>query len=137
MSRAAAAAAYKDGPLPSGCPPSDAPFAEDAVFLRLVTTNPPAAADFRSGHAEGKKKPKKCDDCRWMACSVWKVGTPRERLADLAKLPNLSDKKFVAFINVKASYGHMMPHDTDANHVSFWMYASFKPEGAVSKTEPL
>ena len=72
-----------------------------------------------------------------MACSVWVETTPREKLGDLTKLPNLSDKKFVAHIQVNSSCGHIKPHAKDQQHISFWMYEEFEVENAVVKVESL
>jgi hypothetical protein len=72
-----------------------------------------------------------------MACSVWLESTAPERLADLAKLPNLSDKKFVAHFAVDPRCGKIKPHKKDKEHLSFWMRESFDPQVAVTKMVPL
>jgi hypothetical protein len=135
-SKGALSSSYKGGSLPERCPPEDAINAPDGHLLRLVAQNPCTADDFRSGHAEGKKQPKKCDMCVWMAYSFWVETTPKEKLADLAKLPNLRDKKFIAVVKVNASCGMVKPHQ-DKEHLSFWMRDSFEPEKAVADAIPL
>jgi hypothetical protein len=128
---------YKGHPLPADCPPVDASDAGDGIVLRLVVTDPPTASDFLSGHVEGKTQPKKCDDCRWRACSVWDAGTPYEVLSGLAKLPNLRDKKFIARVKVSKQCGRLKPFDSDPRHMSFWMRQSFLPEKAIDRVDPL
>ena len=63
--------------------------------------------------------------------------TPREKLSDLTKLPNLQEMKFIAFIKVDGSSGELKPHDNNSNHLSFWMYAGYKAENSVLKVAPL
>jgi hypothetical protein len=87
MAGAAEKLIYKGHPLPDDCPPVDATGPPEGIFLRLVRSKNITADDFRSGHAEGKKQPTKCDDCRWRACSVFAETTPTEKLADIAKYP--------------------------------------------------
>ena len=132
MAKAGSNNGYRGGPLPAHCPPSDAKDATDGIYLRLVVGNPCTLDDFRSGHAEGRRKPKSCDDCTWMA-SVWLDSTAPERLADLAKLPNLSDRKFVVHVAVDSTCGKVKPHKKDKEHLSFWMRESFEPHKAVTK----
>jgi hypothetical protein len=96
---------YKGNPLPEGCPPSDSVTVPAGYLLRLVSTNPCTADDFRSGHAEGKNQPRKCDLCTWLSCSVWTADTPLEDLAGLAKLRTLSHMKFVARFKVTGLEG--------------------------------
>jgi hypothetical protein len=127
---------FREHPLPPSCPPADATLIE-AKVLRLVASQTPTAEHFRSCRAEGKPKPKKCDDCLWTACSVWRENTPREKLQDLAKLPNHSDKKFVATVKITKASGYTKPHTKDANHLSFWMYEEFDIMGAIEKVESL
>lgn len=128
---------YRGGPLPDACPPSDATDATTGTYLRLVRADPCTLEDFRSGHAEGKRKPQKCDMCTWMACSVWVESSAFERLADLAKLPTLSDKKFIAYFSVDPSCGKIKPHKKEKQHLSFWMRESFEPHKAITKMVPL
>lgn len=128
---------YRGGPLPTNCPPNDAADAASGTFLRLVATKPCTLDDFRSGQSEGRRKPKNCDDCTWLACSVWLDTTKLEKLSDLAKLPNLSDKKFIAQIKVDPACGKVKPHPKDKEHLSFWIRESFEPHKAVIKIIPL
>ena len=125
---------FKGGaPLPPDCPPPDAIDVPKGVYLRLVAAKPTTADDFRSGHAEGKKKPDKCDECTWRACSVWVETTKLEKIAGLTKLRTLSDKKFIAFIEVDDKCGKIKPHPKDKEHLSFWMRKSFIVEKAIIK----
>lgn len=128
---------YRGGPLPEDCPPIDSEDVAAGYLLRLVSSNPSTAQDFRSGHAEGKNQPKTCDICRWMSCSVWTADTPHENLAGLAKLKTLSHMKFVARFKVTGSEGKIKPHEKDPRHLSFWIRESFAPENAVEEYKPL
>jgi hypothetical protein len=128
---------YKGGPLPLGCPPPDSVDVPKGFLLRLVPTNPCTAEHFRSGHAEGKNQPSKCDLCTWMSCSVWSADTPHEVLAGLTLLKNLSHMKFVARFKVAGSEGKIRPHDKDQRHLSFWMRESFAAASAVEEHIPL
>jgi hypothetical protein len=78
-----------------------------------------------------------CPECVWRACSVWSDDTAPERLAGLAKLPNLRDKKFIAHVNVGPACGKMKPQPKDHQHISFWMLKSFAPEKAVTAVDSL
>jgi hypothetical protein len=131
----AAVKQYREKPLPAACPPNDASDASNSVVLRLVTSNPPATDDFRSCQAEGKKKPHKCDDCTWCACSVWLSSTKREVITGLTKLANHRNKKFIAHVQINSASGKTKPHDGDGNHIRFWMYESFDPVSATVKIE--
>lgn len=131
------AQAYKDAPLPNGCPPGDAQAVSKRLVLRLVPANPASEDDFRSHAAKGKGCPKKCDPCRWAACSVFAATTKKEKLAGLAKLPNLSHMRYVAYVEIDESAGKAKPWPDDQEHISFWAYASFDAPGAVKKMEPL
>ena len=124
-------------PWPASCPPSDATAPIDGVLLRLVTSATPTADDFSVGSSEQRKKPQNCDLCRWLACSVWLAATPRNRLSALTRLPKLRDRKYIAFLKVGPDAGRQKPHDTDPNHISLWMYATFDPKLNIQKTEPL
>lgn len=128
---------YKDNPLPMECPPPDAQDAFAGVVLRLVTTNPPTADDFRSGRSEGKKKPQKCDDCTWCACSVWLSSTKKEVVTGLTKLANHKNKKFIAYLDINPATGKTKPHEGDGNHIRLWMYENFDPAKNISKVEPI
>jgi hypothetical protein len=129
---------YKGGPLPAECPPGDSVDVPGGYLLRLVPNNPCNADDFRSGHAEGKKQPKRCPDlCTWMSCSVWVENTQHEDLAGLAKLKTLSHMKFIARFKVTGTEGKVRPHDKDSRHLSFWMRESFAPDAAVEEYIPL
>jgi hypothetical protein len=68
---------------------------------------------------------------------MWLETTPREKLADLAKLPNHSDKKYIAHVQVHEDAGRIKPHDTNGDHISFWMYEDFDVQAAVKKVEAL
>jgi hypothetical protein len=124
---------YKDQDTlwPADCPPNDALSVPHGVYLRLVSANPATAADFQSGHVGGKTRPKKCDECRWRAGSVFLSTTLHDKLAGMVKLPNLSSMKFIAHVQVTKTCGRLKPHDKDKDHLSFWMYNSFHPETAV------
>jgi hypothetical protein len=130
---------YKDQDTlwPAECPPNNSLSVPLGVYLRLVPANPVTAADFQSGHTCGKKRPKKCDECTWRACSVWLSTTLHEKLAGLTKLPNLSDMKFIAHVEITIPCGKIRPHNKDKDHLSFWMHNSFYPEKAVIKIMPL
>jgi hypothetical protein len=128
--------AYKDQDdlWPTNCPPTDAKSIPHGVYLRLTSANPATKDDFRSGHAEGKKRPKKrCDECTWRACSVWVESTSQDKLAGLAKLPTLSNKKFIVHFRVSSAAGMVKPHHKDKEHLSFWMHQSFEPEKLIIK----
>ena len=101
--------------------------------MRLVRSTNVCANDFRSCHAEGKRQPKKCDECRWHACSVWVEATPFEKLADLVKLPNLTEMKFIAHISVTATSGCIKPHEKDKQHISFWIVTSFRRKSLLQR----
>jgi hypothetical protein len=131
----AAVREYREKPLPAACPPSDASDAPKGTVLRLVANSPPVQDDFRSGRAEGKKKPKRCDDCTWCACSVWLSSTKKEVIAGLTKLANHRNKKYIAHVQIDAKSGKTKPHDGDGNHVRFWMYETFDPVAATVNVE--
>jgi hypothetical protein len=137
MQRVAPKPTYKGHPLPNDCPPADATHPLDGILLRLVRSQNVSSDDFLSCHAEKKIQPKKCDHCRWRACSVWVEATPIEKLSGLTKLPNLAHMKFVAHVAVDASAGRVKPHEKDKQHLSFWMADTFSPETAVKKVHPL
>jgi hypothetical protein len=105
------AVVYREAPLPKDCPPLDSYVVQSGVYLRLVSANPCTTEDFKSGHAEQRNKPARCDDCTWKACSVWAETRAKEKLSDLAKLPNLSDKRFIAHVKLTRAGGRMKPHD--------------------------
>jgi hypothetical protein len=124
--------------LPDGCPPKEALAPSKRVVLRLVATDPVCADDFKSNAALGtKKKPRKMDLCRWAACSVFAEDTPPEVIEGYAKLPNLLHMKFVAHIEIDEAAGVLLPHDENPKHISFWIYGTFAPHGAVKKLVPL
>jgi len=135
--KASAQVKYKGHPLPASCPPQGASITSNSTYLRLVPASKVTADDFKSGDALGRKKPSHVDECTWKACSVFVDTTPRHKLADLTKLPNLNHMKFVAHLSVDKSAGMVKPHARDPEHISFWMYASYEPEKAVIKIEPL
>jgi hypothetical protein len=132
----AAAPGFKGAPLPPSCPPADATPPGDTLFVRLVSSDSPTANDFRSCALEGKTPPKRHDPCVWQACSFFTEDTPAYVLADIAKGKNHLDKKFKAYVRVNHASG-VIKLSTAGNHVSFWMYNSFSPEGAVEKVEPI
>jgi len=118
------------------CPPADA-FNKSEVVLRLIEGKSAQAKDFRSGAEEGRKQPKKCDDCRWQACSVWEADTPLENIAGLTRLPKLQHLKYIAHVQLVPSAGQLKLHEDSEKHYSFWMCSTFDPVKAVIKTEPL
>lgn len=130
---------YIGAPLPTNCPPSDAKSLEKQIVLRLVPTGTATANDFRSGAATpNRKRPKGCDECQWHACSVYLSGKEtKQRLKDLTGFPNLRHMKFIAHLEVGADSGMAKPWPNDPNHISLWMFATFAPNGAVQKCEPL
>ena len=58
------------------------------------------------------------------SCSVFVETTPTEKLADIAKLPNLAEMKFIAHYSITSSSGRIKPHERDDQHISFWMIDS-------------
>jgi hypothetical protein len=128
--------AFKDAPLPDQCPPPDALPPGDTLFIRLVPTDSPTAADFLSCHLEGKTPQRRTDPCAWRAVSFFLESTPKEVLSDIASFRNHANKKFKAYIRVTDTSG-VVKVGPDGNHVSFWMYDTFAPETVVEKTEAL
>lgn len=127
---------YKGGALPIGCPPLDATVPPNTLFLRLVSTNAPCADDFRSCALEGKTAPLRCDPCTWLSCSFFSEDTPREKLADIARFKNHSDKKYIAYVRVNNDSG-LIKVGSDGHHISFWMRQTFSPESSIEKVIPI
>lgn len=123
--------------LPAGCPPADAVALSEQIVLRLIPFDPACAEDFASNAAKGKGCPKRADPCRWAACSIHREDTPRERIKDLAKLPNLAHMRFIAQVLIDERSGTAKPWPNDEHHISLWMYAAFEPHRSVQKLEPL
>lgn len=123
--------------LPASCPPLDAQEPDDKVVLRLIPEEAASPSDMQSGATSGRHKPRNCDDCTWCACSVWEEETKREKLADLAKLPNLSDMKYIARVRLKRESGVFKPHEKDPNHLKFWVARSFSMVSSVEGVEPI
>jgi hypothetical protein len=45
--------------------------------------------------------------------------------------------KFIAHIKADAACGHIKPHKTDREHISFWMYDNYDAVASIGKIEPL
>ena len=127
--------AYRER-LPPDCPPADAVALSRQTVLRLVPNEAVCLDDFKSQAALGRICPRNCDPCRWAGCSVYTENARPEKLAYLAKLPTLSNMRFVAHVQVNEVSGKARP-GPGPEHISVWLYASFDPCGAILRLEPL
>jgi hypothetical protein len=122
--------------LPTNCPPSGAGALGSQVVLRLITGKTACDEDFKSHAALGKKCHGHASPCTAAACSVFAESTSQHGVTDLAKLPKLRDRRFVARLNVDASSG-LAEMSSHGNHISIWMFKSFDPVKAVVSVAPL
>lgn len=108
-------------PLPEGCPPEVAEvLVEPRDVFRLVSTNPPIDADFRSQRALNPTKSYSLSECQTRGLSV------HAELADSVrtlKLPRFRKSK-VCRVSLLPGAGYLQQTGTPSHH-TWWPLAAF------------
>lgn len=103
-----------DQPLPAACPPSSAT-ARDQAAYRIVSSNPPSAADFKT-HAE-LGLALSADQCRRSSLSVF--ATFRQAAHRRSLTPKLG--AHIAHANLTPAHGVISPQNA-VGHMDWWAY---------------
>jgi hypothetical protein len=103
-----------DQPLPDACPPQSAT-AREQVSYRIVSTEPPCAADFKT-HAE-LGLALSADQCRRSSLSIF--ATFRQAAHRRSLTPKLG--AHIAHANLSPAHGLISPQNA-AGHMDWWAY---------------
>lgn len=109
-------------PLPEGCPPDAAEeIASSRETYRLVRTNPPTEADFRSQRSENpNRKFPGIDECQARGLSVYRERHDAERAL---KLPHLRGRA-VCRLRLEAGAGQIQKTGR-SSHYTWWPLADY------------
>lgn len=113
---------YRDS-LPAGCPPDAADeIAVPRAVFRLVRTDPPTQADFRSQRQENPSKVfSGISEC--VVCGLSVFADRNDAVAKAQKLPNLRNRK-ICRVTLTAGAGRIQP-TFQPSHQTWWPLAKF------------